>query len=188
MTDGTGGPSRLARPDEIEIVRDIQRAAGRMFLETPYDWAAVDTVDDASALAAAQDKWHLWVSVDQGDRPVGAGHLTLLGGDLHVRELDVHPDHAGARRGAAILDAVERFFSGRGVDAISLTTFIDVPWNAPYYQRLGFCVVPETEMKSPLRDAWVREATGFPSEKRVAMRKHWAHSRGAAAVPMVDRG
>ncbi|UUX51278.1 GNAT family N-acetyltransferase [Nisaea acidiphila] len=166
-----GGPCRLARPDEIENVREVQRAAGRRFLETPYVWAAEDPVDDAAELSASQDRWHLWVSVDGQDRPVGAGHLMLLGDSLHLRELDVHPDFAGMRRGAAILNAVERFFAGRGIVQISLTTFIDVPWNAPYYQRLGFGIVPEEEMGAALRDAWLREATGFPIGKRVAMRR-----------------
>ncbi|MEO9904447.1 GNAT family N-acetyltransferase [Nisaea sp.] len=171
MTDNTGGPCRLARPDEIEIVRDIQRAAGRMFLETPYPEAAGDPVDDAETLAAAQDNWWLWVAVDADDRPVGVAHLKILGDGLHLRELDVHPDHAGARRGAAILDAVERFFAGRGIPNISLTTFIDVPWNAPYYERIGFSIVAPNEMDEPLRLAWQSEVANFPSEKRVAMRK-----------------
>ncbi|WP_051285089.1 GNAT family N-acetyltransferase [Nisaea denitrificans] len=171
MTDGTGGPCRLARPDEIEIVRDIQRAAGRMFLETPYPEAAGDPVDDAETLAAAQDNWWLWVAVDADDRPVGAAHLKILGDGLHLRELDVHPDHAGARLGAAILNAVERFFAGRGIPYISLTTFIDVPWNAPYYERIGFGIVAPDEMDEPLRLAWQSEVANFPSEKRVAMRK-----------------
>lgn len=171
MTDNTGGPCRLARPDEIEIVRDIQRAAGRMFLDTPYPEAAGDPVDDAETLAAAQDNWWLWVTVDADDRPVGAAHLTILGDGLHIRELDVHPDHAGARRGAAILKAVERFFAGRGIADISLTAFVDVPWNAPYYERLGFGIVAPDEMDEPLRCIWQSEAVNFPSEKRVAMRK-----------------
>lgn len=171
MTGVQGGPCRLARPDEIDLILAVQQAAGRRFLETPYERAAADAVDDAAVLAAAQDKWHLWVSVDADDRPVGAGHLMLLEGNLHLRELDVHPDHAGVRRGAAILDAVERFFAGRGIAEISLTTFTDVPWNAPYYRRLGFGIVQEAEMEPALRDAWIREATGFPIEKRVAMRR-----------------
>lgn len=171
MTDNTGGPCRLARPDEIHIVREIQQAAARKFLDTPYPEAAGDPIDDAETLAAAQDNWWLWVAVDADDRPVGAAHLTVLGEGLHIRELDVHPDHAGARRGAAILNAVERFFAGRGIAAISLTTFIDVPWNAPYYERLGFSIVAPEEMDEPLRHIWLSEAANFPDEKRVAMRK-----------------
>ncbi|WP_420403792.1 GNAT family N-acetyltransferase [Nisaea sp.] len=169
MTELQGGPCRLARPDEIERVREIQRAAGRRFVETPYAGIVGDSADDPADLAAAQDKWHLWVSVDDRDRPVGAAHLMLLGEALHLRELDVHPDFAGARRGAAILDAIERFFAGRGISSLSLTTLVDVPWNAPYYERIGFGIVPEAELGPALRQRWIAEASGFPLEKRVAM-------------------
>jgi len=171
MTDVYGGPCRLARPDEIDRVREIQRAAGRRFLETPYARAAESGVDDPAVLAAAQDKWHLWVSVDSRDRPVGAAHLMLLGRGLHLRKLDVHPDFKGARRGAAILNAVERFFAGRGISSLSLTAFVDVPWNAPYYERIGFGIVPEAQLEPALRDRWLAEASGFPIEKCVAMLK-----------------
>lgn len=55
-----------------------------------------------------------------------------------MRELDVHPDHAGNRLGARLLDAAGRWAARHGARWLALTTFAEVPWNAPYYARLGF--------------------------------------------------
>jgi GNAT superfamily N-acetyltransferase len=66
---------------------------------------------------------------------------------VFVRELDVHPDHAGRRLGARLLDAAGDWAARHGAQWLTLTTFAEVPWNAPYYARLGF------EIYSPGGDA-----------------------------------
>ena len=169
MTDGTGGPCRLARPDEIEIVRDIQRKTGRMFLDTPYPEVATHEPDSAEDLADAQDKWRLWVSVTGEDRPAGAMWVLPRDGDLHIRQLDVHPDFSGERRTVGLVRAVKRFFGGRGLSRLTLTTFSDVPWNAPYYERIGFSRLAPDNLSAALAEALTEEATRYPVERRVAM-------------------
>ena len=54
---------------------------------------------------------------------------------------------------------------------MTLTTFRDVPWNAPFYERLGFCVLDSSEL-TPELDAVVREeaARGLDRDRRVVMR------------------
>ena len=55
--------------------------------------------------------------------------------------------------------------------AVTLTTFRDVPWNAPYYERLGFRSLSETELTPELAEVRAREAEpGLDPETRVCMR------------------
>jgi len=169
MTDNTGGPCRLARPDEVEIVRDIQRAAGRMFLDTPYPEIASHEPDSAEELANAQDNWRLWVSVTGDDRPAGAMLVLPRDGDLYIRQLDVHPDFSGQKRTVGLVRAVKRFFGGRGLARLTLTTFRDVPWNAPYYERIGFALIDGDSLSGALAEALTEEASRYPVEHRVAM-------------------
>lgn len=50
--------------------------------------------------------------------------------------------------------------------------FRDVPWNAPYYGRLGFSVVPDPELGQGLRRIRDAEALeGLDAWPRVAMRR-----------------
>lgn len=169
MTDLSGGLCRLARPDEIHIVRDIQRAAGRLFLESPFPELAAEEPDTAEDLAQAQDEWRLWLSVTPDDRPVGAVRVLIRDEELHLRQMDVHPDHAGARRTLGMLRGLSRFFGGRGLRRATLTTFADVPWNAPYYARIGFEAVSGDEMSTDLARSFAEEGAVFPADSRVAM-------------------
>jgi ribosomal protein S18 acetylase RimI-like enzyme len=88
--------------------------------------------------------------------------------DLHIIELDVHPEFARRGIGAALIDHACGEARRRGLARVTLTTFADVPWNAPYYQRLGFRVLEKDALSATLRDTLAREA-GNGLTNRVAM-------------------
>ena len=51
-----------------------------------------------------------------------------------------------------------------------MTTYVDVPWNGPYYQRLGFRFMRDDEMGKGLRAIREREAArGLDMWVRAAM-------------------
>jgi hypothetical protein len=53
---------------------------------------------------------------------------------------------------------------------VTLTTFRDLPWNAPFYQRMGFIVLTDDSLDPHLREALQAEiAHGFPAERRCTM-------------------
>jgi hypothetical protein len=74
--------------------------------------------------------------------------------------------------GRALLEHVAVRAAGAGVPALTLTTFAEVPWNAPYYRRCGFHVVEESRWTPGLRAIREREAEhGLDRWPRVAMRR-----------------
>ena len=81
---------------------------------------------------------------------------------------DDHPRHRSRRR-ALITHACD-WSRARRLPSIALSTFRDVPWNAPLYARLGFV---ETHTLTPaLVQVQAHEATlGFPMARRVIMRR-----------------
>ena len=170
MTHGV----RLARPDELDALPAIEMAADRRFRTTLYaelvDGYPTTELED---FAETQDRWGLWVAVDAGDRPVGFAHCKPVGrGTVYVAQLSVHPDHAGRGLGGRLLDRVAAFHGPRGVARLTLTTFRDIPWNAPYYARLGFQEVADLGTEVFLKrqiDEQIR--AGFPAASRVAMQR-----------------
>jgi hypothetical protein len=59
-----------------------------------------------------------------------------------------------------------------GLTSVTLTTFADVPWNGPYYARLGFEVVPDAEAGPGLLEVRRRErAHGLDAWPRLSMRR-----------------
>lgn len=60
----------------------------------------------------------------------------------------------------------------RGHHALTLTTFTDVAWNGPYYERLGFRVLADDELGPGLRAIRRAEvARGLDRWPRCAMRR-----------------
>ena len=87
----------------------------------------------------------------------------------HIEQVSVHP-----RRGPPAHrpgpDRAHRRPRTRGADGLTLTTFADVPWNAPYYARIGFRVLGEAELTPGLRKIRAHEAElGLDRWPRVAM-------------------
>jgi len=76
-----------------------------------------------------------------------AGYAALWPVDTlaHLCEIDVHTDHGGAGIGRALMGACDDWARREGKPGISLTTFIDVPWNSPWYAKQGFVPYPQTD-------------------------------------------
>jgi GNAT superfamily N-acetyltransferase len=73
--------------------------------------------------------------------------------------------------GRALLDHAAEPAAAAGVSALTLTTFADVPWNAPYYVRCGFRVLEDREVTAGLRAIRQREASfGMDRWPRVCVR------------------
>ncbi|WP_363253466.1 GNAT family N-acetyltransferase [Mesorhizobium sp.] len=90
---------------------------------------------------------------------------------LHIWELDVRLDRQRLGIGRALLENAIADARGRGLIALSLTTFRNVIWNVPFYQKLGFQMLDDTEAGERLRQVLRREIEhGMPARRRCAMR------------------
>lgn len=164
---------RPARAAEAEALREIERAAGQAFASVGYPDVARHEPTPAAALRDAVTDGALFVAVTAADDPVGFILCTEIDGDLYVQELAVHPDHAGHRLAVPLLQAAEDLARRLGLPALSLTTFRTVPWNAPYYARLGFHILSDNQIGPSLRFVIARQkAAGLDVANRVAMRRY----------------
>jgi GNAT superfamily N-acetyltransferase len=158
---------RSARPGDLAALPVIERAAATQFLTTPYS-AMVD-----AALASTQvdlDHEYVWVVVDEGDQPAGFAIVHLLDEAVHLHELDVDPRYARQGLGRRLIAAIVDWARERGAPALTLTTFRDVPWNGPYYARLGFRTLDSTALSPALQLVWEAEAAaGMPMAHRICM-------------------
>lgn len=163
---------RLAKPEDLGALPAIEVAAGESFRALGMDRIADDPPPSLAALAGYQAEGRAWVATDGLDNPVAYVLVKLFGVAAHIEQVTVHPDHAGKRLGAGLIDAVADWARGEGIRALTLTTFEDVPWNAPYYGRIGFRIVPREDWGSNLLGIVAAEALhGLGHWPRVVMRR-----------------
>ncbi|KSB89916.1 acetyltransferase [Caulobacter vibrioides] len=156
---------RPARVVEIETIRDLERASAQRFLGL-MDAIAADEPTPAPLLARRIVEGGLLVAEIEATVVAFVMFRPLEGG-LYVEQLDVLPSLAGRRIGAALLDAVAERANGGD---LTLSTFRDVPWNAPYYARLGFEVADGlTPGMAAIRAEHL--ARGLDEDARVFMRR-----------------
>lgn len=105
-----------------------------------------------------------------GDTPAGFAICGDAAGSFWLKELAVDPAHGRKGIGSALVAAVIGEASGAGHRSIFLSTFRDVPFNRPFYARLGFVVVDTETASEVLRAQFLREVpAGIDSETRVLM-------------------
>ncbi|MFC1413956.1 GNAT family N-acetyltransferase [Streptacidiphilus sp. N1-12] len=163
---------RTARVEELPLLQEIERAAGDPFREIGMAEIADDDPPPLEELAGYQRAGTAWVAVGADDRPVAYLVAERLDGCLHVEQVSVHPDHAHGGVGRSLLDHLAELARSQGVPALTLTTFTDVAWNAPYYERCGFRRLAEAELTPELRAVRECEAAhGLARWDRVCMRR-----------------
>ncbi len=161
---------RLARGDDLAALGAIEDAAGAMFAGTAAAADLILSITPIDVHAAGCARGSLWVAAEPADEPVGFLLAEPVDAWLHILELDVHPAAQGRGLGRALIEAAAAAAPGFGCDRLSLTTFIDIAWNAPWYRRLGF-----TDVAAAARPDWLlgilrREAeTGLDPANRTAM-------------------
>ncbi|MGN6792854.1 MAG: GNAT family N-acetyltransferase [Streptosporangiaceae bacterium] len=162
---------RLARAEELSAVHQIDRASAQMFNEVCMP-QVTGLLWPLEALAACREAERLWVISGADDSPAGFLIVDLIDGCLHVWQVSVDPGNARRGLGRALLDHAAEQAAAAGVPALTLTTFADVPWNAPYYARCGFRVLDDAEVTAGLREIRQREDTvGLDRWPRVCMRR-----------------
>jgi GNAT superfamily N-acetyltransferase len=163
---------RPSRPADAVLLPAVERSAGEAFRRIPsLAWAA--DMDDQPVeihlahIAAGTS----WVATEESGAIVGFVFVGTFGGDLHIDELAVRYEWQGMGYGRALLNEVFAWARTHGLTGATLTTFRDVPWNAPFYRRMGFRVLADHEIGERLERELQTEAKhGLPRELRCAMR------------------
>ncbi|MGG6294647.1 GNAT family N-acetyltransferase [Leptolyngbya sp. AN02str] len=86
------------------------------------------------------------------------------------KELDVLPAHGRQGLGRALVETVCQWAQQQGCQEMTLSTFRDIPWNAPFYAKLGFRLMDDSALTPALREIQQQEADyGLPIDDRVFM-------------------
>lgn len=163
-----------ASPKHLTPLSEIERSAATQFPEEVLPQELRDKTITIETLQTACQRGLLWVAIDKDGNPVGFALADDHGATLHLEELDVHPNHQRHGIGRAMLATVCDYAQDEGYEGITLTTFSTIPWNAPWYKKMGFRVQKPAEISPRLRAIMGAEAErGLDPRLRVAMLKEF---------------
>ena len=162
---------RRARLADVPRLPMLEQSAGELFRTAPGLAYVADgenhSVDRYRTLVA--DGWS-WVVRDADGSLCGFLCAEQIGDTLHIWETGVRRDRQRAGIGRRMLRTAIRAARRQGIVAVTLTTFRDVAWNAPFYAALGFRELPPAGMPPHLEAILDREAqAGLPPARRCAM-------------------
>ncbi|MGO4757263.1 GNAT family N-acetyltransferase [Streptomyces sp. 2MCAF27] len=164
---------RLSTIEELPALQDIERAAGLCFRDIGMDEVADDEPLSLEELGRYQRAGRAWVAANGEDRAVAYLITDPVDGNTHIEQVSVHPGSARRGVGRALIEHAAGRAAAEGAGALTLTTFVDVAWNAPYYAaRCGFRTLGEDELTPGLREIRRSEAAhGLDRWPRVCMRR-----------------
>jgi len=163
---------RVAHPGDLPLLIEIERLAGSMFRSLGMDLVADDDPGSVDELAPYAEDGRAFVAVDATDRPVAYLLVDAVDGAAHIEQVSVLPEQAGRRIGGALIEHAATWARDSGLRALTLTTYVGVPWNGPYYERLGFRYLTPGEETEGLRSIRERERrSGLDAWSRACMRR-----------------
>ncbi|WP_067574649.1 GNAT family N-acetyltransferase [Nocardia acidivorans] len=163
---------RAATTDDLPTLQDIEDAAGAPFRTVGMNEIAEDEPPSLELLEEHRRAGRAWVAVDDSDTPIAYLISEEVDGTEHIGQVSVHPDAGRQGIGRLLIERAAEHARGQGLSALTLTTFVEVPWNAPYYMRLGFHMVDDEELTPGLRKIRAREAEyGLDRWPRTVMRR-----------------
>ncbi|RIV85064.1 GNAT family N-acetyltransferase [Aurantiacibacter zhengii] len=161
---------RLARPGDAEQFSEVEEDAARLLAEEP-SLAGIAMPPSRSAAeyrAIIAQRQSLSATFDEN--VIGFAAARPAGRELHLHELSVARAFQRRRIGSTLLRALKIDAANAGFAAITLHTFRDIAWNAPFYAGHGFTVVEDVADHARL-SAGLEAAieAGLPGERRCAM-------------------
>lgn len=161
---------RPLEPEDREALVEVENRAAALFRLHGYSQVADNPIPDVPFLDTVFAGAEVIVCAGPDARPVGFAVARSVAGWLHLAELSVDPAHGRKGLGRALVTAVISRAAGAGLAGVSLTTFRDVPFNAPFYAAMGFAEAGRGEAPAAIADLLVREVPdGVDVGSRVLM-------------------
>lgn len=157
-------------PEHLPALMDIERQAASLFPPDRLPAGPIGEGVPLETLRTALEENRIWTARQtRDDKPVGFALLELPAGLALLAELDVLPAHGRKGIGRALVHRTATEAAKRGFHALYLTTFADLPWNAPFYEKLGFLPLTPTQTPAPIAEILTNEQR-LGLKNRLAMR------------------
>ncbi len=162
---------RHPRPEDLPLLEYVEKSAAQLFRTVKLDSLADGPTVDPNLLNSLAGNNHLWIAANGFDEPIGFVGGEFLEGNFHIVEISVAREYQGNGVGKALMMTILEQAWREGYKAVTLTTYRDLPWNAPWYSKMGFVQVDVENMGKTYKDILDAEAQhGLDINRRCVMR------------------
>ncbi len=169
---------KLADSEHLSAIPAIELAASAMFAEADLPLEIRYLVSEDELLQEAQSEARLWVALTEDRTPVGFALADVIDGRAHLDEMDVIPDFGRQGIGTRLVHTLIDWAQSANYPALTLITFRHLPWNAPFYEKMGFASMEPSEIGEELASMLHEEGkAGIDVHKRVCMKLGLAQGR-----------
>lgn len=131
---------RPAEHDDDAAIERIERAADALLIDRfrATEWPPpTPSVERATVPGFVLVAEHTDDTAGTTDA-VGFVHVLEFDGHAHLEQVSVLPTFGRRGIGRQLVDAALAECRRRGYREVTLRTYVDVPWNAPFYAACGF--------------------------------------------------
>jgi GNAT superfamily N-acetyltransferase len=163
---------KAGRADAV-IFPELEQSAGLLFrADREIAWLAdADNVPAERYREIIAEGWS-WIAEDERAQPVAFVAATLESDELHIWEFGVRVEYQRRGIGRGLLQRLVAEATAAKIPAMTLTTFRDLPWNAPFYRSMGFELLNSGQLSPRLAGLLSKEVSmGLPATRRCAMRR-----------------
>jgi GNAT superfamily N-acetyltransferase len=163
---------RAARPHEIALLPQVENAADERYARVGLPRVLAMPPASIASLERGRREGRLWVATSPLGRVVGFALMTFPGGTAWLDQLSVLDRWQGRGLGSALIDRTAAHARALGHDRLYLSTYLGVPWNAPYYERRGFTAMPRGMWPRAFRLQFIiGNSQGHPPWRRTIMQR-----------------
>lgn len=163
---------RAAHRQEIALLPHVENAADERYARVGLAQVIAMPPASVASLEQGRREGRLWVAVSPLNRVAGFALMKFPGGTAWLDQLSVLDRWQGRGFGTALIDRTALRARELGHDRLYLSTYLGVPWNAPFYERRGFESVPRGEWPRPFRlQFMIENSHGHPPWRRTIMQR-----------------
>jgi GNAT superfamily N-acetyltransferase len=162
---------KLAGSEHLSAIAAIELAASAMFPEADLPLEIRYCVTEDELLHKAQNAARLWVALTDDRTPVGFAMADIIDGGAHLDEMDVIPDFGRHGIGTRLVRTLIDWARSGNYPLLTLITFRHLPWNAPFYEKIGFETMASSEIGEELASLLQQEGeAGINVHRRICMK------------------
>ncbi len=167
---------RTASLSEIPIMQSLEVDAARLYgTMAGYEFCTQLSPRSRAEHLRVQEKGAAWLA-GLGGNVIGIFLALPVDGRAHV--LEAATEYGSQRKGIGrrLFAEFHSWAANIGYSEVTLTTYHDVPWNTPFYERIGYQIISVDSRRPELMAIRAEEAAaGFERAPRVAMENSLRH-------------